>query len=158
MAIYTPTVGIITNIDAAQRNYSIFFDLQSEDQGPVRILLPANAYVLNLHPFQVGDRATFFYPNGAPAPLIYPPQYTTAVAAYTPHGVTATLDVFDNNFINNDHTLILTPSMTTPVTLPNGQSFTGDTSGNLILATYTNTTRSIPARAIPEQMVVFPTM
>lgn len=155
MALYTPTVGIITNIDYAQQNYSILFDLQSEDQGNVRILLPANTYVLNLHPFQIGDRATFFYSTTAPVPLIYPPQYRAVAAAYTPHGVTATLDVFNRNLTNSDNTLTLTPTWNTPVTLPNGQTFVGNAGGNLILATYTATTRSIPAQAVPEQMVVF---
>lgn len=161
MAFYTPTAGIITNIDyfsvdsSQSAGCTVLISLQSEDQGMIDIQLPSNVYVLNLHPFQVGDRATFFYSSSAPVPMIYPPRYRAVAAAYTPHGVTAVLDTFDSQLTNSDHTLTLTPGRTTPVTLPNGQTFAGNAGGKLILATYTASTRSIPAQAVPEQMVVF---
>ena len=161
MTLYAPLVGIITNIEYQNESYSgrlgcdILFTVQSEGQGTVNVLLPSNAYVLNLHTFQIGDRATFFYSPDAPMPLIYPPRYTAAAAANTPHGVTAVLDVFNSNLTDSDNTLTLTPSWNTPVILPNGQGFAGNPGGNLLLATYTASTRSIPAQAVPEQIVVF---
>ena len=124
-------------------------------QGQIQVSLPANAYVLNLHQFRIGDRATFFYSTNAPMPLIYPPRYQAVAAAYTPHGTTAALDVFNEMLTNSDGTLTLTPTWNTPVTLPNGQSYANDPGGHLLLATYSATTRSIPAQAIPEQVVVF---
>ena len=63
---YTPTAGIITAIEYqgdgafGGSDCTLLLTVQSEDQGLVHILLPPGAYVLNLHPFQVGDRATFF--------------------------------------------------------------------------------------------------
>lgn len=161
MALYAPLVGTITNIEYQNENYSgrfgcdILFTVQAEDQGTVNVLLPSNAYVLNLHTFQIGDRATFFYSPDAPMPLIYPPRYTAAAAANTPHGVTAVLDFFNMTLTDSDNTLTLTPSWNTPVTLPNGQGFAGNPGGNLLMATYTASTRSIPAQAAPEQIVVF---
>lgn len=161
MAYYIPVTGIITGIEYLEEgNFrssgcTILFTLQGEDQGTVHITLPASAYVLNLHPFQIGDRATFFYAADAPVPLIYPPRYRAVAAANTPHGVTAVLDSFDTALTNADRTLTLTPSWNTPITLPNGQTFGAAPGGNLILATYTAATRSIPAQAVPEQMVVF---
>ncbi|MBQ7796804.1 MAG: hypothetical protein IJ374_09635 [Lachnospiraceae bacterium] len=162
MALYTPVVGIITEIDHQTGNFNqtpgcnILYTLQTEgQQGIINFMLQPNAYVLNLHPFQIGDRATFFYDPNTPVPLIYPPRYQAIAAAYTPHGVTAVLDVFQSNLVNSDNTLMLTPMWNTPVTLPNGQPFTENAGGNLLLATYTATTRSIPARTTPEQIVVF---
>ena len=96
---YTPTAGIITAIEYqgdgafGGSDCTLLLTVQSEDQGLVHILLPPGAYVLNLHPFQVGDRATFFYSLGAPMPLVFPPRYRAVAAAYTPQGVTAVLDV-----------------------------------------------------------------
>ena len=164
MAAYAPLVGIITNIDYQTGNFArsgagctLMFTIQAEapEQGQVNVILPSNAYVLNLHPFQVGDRATFFYNANAPMPLIFPPQYTAIAAANTSHGMTAVLETFNRNLVNSDNSLRLTPQWNTPVTLPNGQAFTDVVSGHLILATYTASTRSIPAQATPEQMVVF---
>ncbi len=155
MALYTSTTGIITNMEYQTDGCSILFTITSEEQGQINILLPANAYVLNMHPFQLGERATFFYAANAPVTLIYPPRYTATAAAYTPHGMTAVLEMFNTNLTNQENTLTLTPTWNTPITLPNGQTFAGTPGGNLLLATYTASTRSIPAQAIPEQVVVF---
>ena len=111
--------------------------------------------MLNLPPFQVGDRAKFFYSLGAPMPLVFPPRYRAVAAAYTPQGVTAVLDVFDGRLLNSEGTLLLKPSWATPVTLPNGQIFMWNPGNRLILATYSAPTRSFPAQTVPEQMVVF---
>ncbi len=178
---YTAIRGTITQIETAEQNRStqvaasghsrptggtvIFSSLpcttvitlqaESQDQGPVHILLPSTAYVLGLHPFQVGDRATFFYESAAPMPLIYPPRYTAAAGALTPYGTTAVLEYFCEALVNDANTLQLTPAWNTPVTLPNGQTFAGNLGGNLLLATYTASTKSLPAQAMPEQIVVF---
>ncbi len=162
MAAYTPVVGIITNIEYLDGNTNqsgdctLLFTLEGENPaGAFQVQLPANAYVLNLHPFQIGDRATFFYDPNAPMVLIYPPRYTAVAGAYTPHGTTAILDVFQNNLVNSDNSLILNMAWNTPVTLANGQPFRGNLSNRLLLALYGMTTRSIPAQTTPEQVVVF---
>lgn len=161
MSYYTPTVGIITNIsfqdaaNTASSGCSLMVSIDSEDQGPVNLVLPSNIYVLNARPFQIGDRATFFYDTQAPVPLIYPPQYRAVAAAYTPSGTNAYLDVFDPMLTNSDNSLTLNISRNTPVFLPNGQNFHGDLTDKLLLVIYGPTTRSIPAQTSPEQVIVF---
>lgn len=162
MALYTPVVGIITNIEYLTANAgqtgdcTLLFTLEGENPaGPFQVQLPANAYVLNMHPFQIGDRATFFYDANAPMILIYPPRYTAVAGAYTPHGTSAMLDVFQNNLLNSDNTLMLNMAWNTPLTLANGQPFSGNPAGHLLLVYYSMTTRSIPAQTTPEQVVVF---
>lgn len=181
MAFYTPLTGIITNIEAlADNTCSLLYTLEGENPaGPFQVLLPANAYILNLHPFQIGDRATFFYASDAPMVLIYPPRYTAIAGAYTPHGTSAMLDGFQKNpenavesslngqsgssagdslegsVVNADNTLILNLAWNTPVILLNGQPFAGSLADKLLLVSYSFTTRSIPAQTTPEQIVVF---
>lgn len=162
MAIYTPVTGIITNIEylnGTERQTdgcTILYTFEGENpSGAFQVQLPANAYVLNLHPFQVGDRATFFYDPNAPMVLIYPPRYTAVAGAYTPHGTSAVLDQFRNSLVNTDNSLMLNLAWNTPVTLANGQPFKGNLNGHLLLALYGATTRSIPAQTTPEQVVVF---
>ncbi len=162
MAAFTPVVGIITNIEYLTgtgnpvNDCTILFTLEGENpSGAFQVQLPANAYVLNLHPFQVGDRATFFYDPNAPMVLIYPPRYTAVAGANTPHGTTAVLDMFQNGLVNTDNSLKLNVAWNTPVTLANGQPFKGNLNGHLLLALYGMSTRSIPAQSTPEQVVVF---
>ena len=162
MALYMPVVGIITNIEYLSGgenqdpSCTLLLTMEGENPaGPFQVQLPANAYVLNLHPFQIGDRATFFYDVNAPMVLIYPPRYTAISGAYTPHGTSAVLDVFQGNLVNSDNTLMLNIAWNTPVTLLNGQPYTGSLENKLLLVSYSMTTRSIPAQTTPEQVVVF---
>lgn len=158
---YTPTAGIITAIEYqgdgafGGSDCTLLLTVQSEDQGLVHILLPPGAYVLNLHPFQVGDRATFFYSLGAPMPLVFPPRYRAVAAAYTPQGVTAVLDVFDGRLLNSEGTAFAEAVLGHSGDASQRQIFMGNPGNRLILATYSATTRSFPAQTVPEQMVVF---
>ena len=162
MAAFTPVTGIIANIEYLRgtgnpiNDCTILYTLEGENpSGAFQVQLPANAYILNLHPFQVGDRATFFYDPNAPMVLSYPPRYTAVAGAYTPHGTTAMLDLFHDDLTTSDRSLKLNLAWNTPITLPNGQLFKGDLVHHLLLVLYSMTTRSIPAQTTPEQIVVF---
>ena len=162
MFYYTPVTGIISNIEYLDGvgnqsgDCTILFTLEGENPaGTFQVQLPANAYVLNLHPFQLGDRATFFYDSNAPMVLIYPPRYTAVAGVHTPHGTSAMLDMFQNDLVTTDNSLKLNVAWNTPITLANGQPFKGDLNGHLLLVLYGMTTRSIPAQTTPEQVVVF---
>ena len=162
MALYTPVVGIITNIESFSSSgnpasdCTILYTLEGENPaGTFQVQLPANAYVMNLHPFQIGDRATFFFDTNAPMVLIYPPRYTAIAGAYTPQGTSAMLDVFQNDMTTADHSLKLNLAWNTPITLLNGQPYNGELKDKLLLVHYSMTTRSIPPQTTPEQVVVF---
>ena len=161
MALYTSVIGIITNIEYVNNNdhsdmCSILYTLEGENPaGIFQVQLSANAYVLNLHPFQLGDRATFFYDPNAPMVLSYPPRYTAVAGAYTPHGTSAMLDLFHDDLTTSDRSLKLNLAQNTPITLPNGQPFKGSLEHRLLLVFYGMTTRSIPPQTTPEQVIVF---
>jgi len=158
---YASVIGTITNIEHINDNMqtggcTIRYTMDGEYPfGPFQVQLSPNAFVLNQHLLQVGDRATFFFDKNAPMVLIYPPRYDAIAAAYTPYGTSAMLDVFQNHLVNSDNTLKLNLAGDTPVTLPNGQPFFGDPNGHLLLVLYSMTTRSIPAQTTPDQVAVF---
>ena len=158
---YTAVIGTITNIEYITNNAqtggcTILNTLEGENpSGPFQVQLSPNVFVMNLHPFQVGDRVTFFFDKNAPMVLSYPPRYNAIAAAYTPYGTSAMLDIFQNHLVNTENTLKLNLAGDTPVTLQNGQPFFGDINGYLLLVLYSMTTRSIPAQTTPDQVVVF---
>ncbi|MBR5267423.1 MAG: hypothetical protein IKU20_04425 [Lachnospiraceae bacterium] len=162
MSAYFPVIGIISNIEYIGGNETnsatctLLFTIDGESPaGVFQVQLPANAYVLNLHPFQLGDRVTFFYDPNAPMVLIYPPRYTAVAGAYTPHGTSAMLDQFHDDLTTSDRSLKLNLAQNTPITLPNGQPFKGSLEHRLLLVFYGMTTRSIPPQTTPEQVIVF---
>ncbi len=165
MSQYTPTTGIITQIDwqtsdPAQLGCSLMVSFRSMDQGDIHMIVNGSTYVVDNRQLKVGDQVTFFYSLYAPVPLIYPPQYQAVAAVHTPSGQYATLDVFhqipyNSQLTNPDDTLRLNLSAATYRMLPNGQPFGGALSGKLLLVLYGATTRSIPAQTTPDRIIVF---
>ena len=159
MAYYSHAIGIITNIEhinTPSDDCTLLFTLEGEHpSGPFQIQINAHTYVMNLHPFQVGDRATFFYDPNAPMVLSYPPRYTATAGVYTPPGTSAMMDVFGDQMTTADRSLQLNLDWNTPITTANGQPFTGNPESHLLLVYYSMTTRSIPPQTAPEQVVVF---
>lgn len=158
MDSYASLTGVITGItpEGSGSNYgcSQLISLQT-DQGPANAVLGPAAYVLNSYPLSAGQTVTIFYDAGAPMPLIYPPQYQALAAAPLRSGQTAVLDYFDENLENTAHTLRLSLSASTVAVTPNGQYFAGPLENRPLLAVYSASTKSIPAMAYPEQLVVF---
>ena len=161
MAYYTPTVGVITQIDTQTTGNTrtsgctLFISVVTEDQGPVNILLPSTAYVLNGRPLQVGDRVTFFYDSQAPVPLIYPPQYQAAFIARTEPGENVMVAYFNERLLSSENPLQLNISPNTRVTTANGQRYVCGIGNNLLMVYYSATTRSIPPQTTPERIIVF---
>ena len=134
---------------------SMAMTLETGDGQTVYIRIDGSTYVLGQTPLRQGDRITAFYDSTAPMPFIYPPQYRILVIARLEEGQTAALDYFDQSLLNSQGTLQLRLSGSTRVLLPNGQYFLGIPGGQYLLAIYTSATRSLPAQAVPQQIVVF---
>ena len=152
----TGSVSSIRNLAQEGRSHmcSFLIELDTHD-GPVSLLLTSNTYVYDCHSLEQGDLITAFYDPNAPVPLIYPPRYTALAIVETKIGTTAVLDVFDENLLNPDGTLQLTPQPDTDIVTPNGQKLGQIPGGSLLLALYTASTKSVPALAVPEEVVVF---
>lgn len=133
---------------------SFLLDIQSAD-GPVSLLLTSSTYVYDCECLENGDSITAFYDPNAPVPLIYPPRYTALVIVKTENGTQAALDVFDETLTNSDGTLRLNPDQHTDITTPNGQKIHGSLGGHMLLVLFSASTKSIPALAVPKDIVVF---
>ncbi len=165
MSQYAPITGRILQIDGQSAGYEqagcgMTLMIDTMDQGIVNMNLDGSTYVLHNRRLNAGDFVTCFYSLFAPVPLIFPPVYRAVAIAHTDEGGHAVLDVFTQSYqgghlINSDHSLVLNVSGRTSRILPNGQFFGGSLSGKLLLATYGATTRSIPAQATPDVVVVF---
>lgn len=159
MNSFPSVTGVITAIHSPADNRSndlcsFLLDIQSAD-GPVSLLLTSSTYVYDCQHLKTGDSITAFYDPGAPVPLIYPPRYTALVIVRIENGLQAALDVFDETLTNSDGTLRLNPDKHTDTITPNGQKIQGSPGGHMLLVLFSSSTKSIPALAVPEDIVVF---
>ena len=153
--------GVVTSIlpmqsaSSLQFGCGLMFEIQNRNRERFQVVVSPDTYVYNQEPLRQGDPILAFYDSMAPMPLIYPPQYRAVAVVKNRDGQQAALDYFNTDLTNTDRTLQLTPSSFTSVALQNGQQFTGSLANRLLLALYTVTTRSIPARTTPSHIVVF---
>ncbi|MCI9635644.1 MAG: hypothetical protein HFG77_04480 [Hungatella sp.] len=156
---YSPIEGVVTSIAPLQSGSRpgcvLLLYVQTDYQETFQILVDTSTYVLDQKPVRRGDPVIVFYDITAPVPLIYPPQYKAVAMLVRACNEFAMLDYFDQNLRNSENTLILNPSGSTTVQLPNGQYYQGTLGNQYMLVLYTTNTRSIPAQTTPVRIIVF---
>ncbi len=108
-----------------------------------------------------GAELTVFYDTRKPAIMIYPPQYPAEVIVPATDGASSwKVDQFTTSkegaegLLSLDKMLLIRPSDQTKITLEDGTPFTGDLSDRSLAVKYGISTKSIPAQAAPEEIVV----
>jgi hypothetical protein len=150
--------GIIIAIDnllTANEEMSCYklISVQKTDGEIANFVAAPETYFVGHVMVRLGDMITGFYDANAPVPLIYPPQYKAVVMVRAVTYQNVKVDYFDENLVSSDGMLKLNPAPTTQILLQNGQVFTGNPANRYLVVVYGPTTRSVPAQAIPEQIV-----
>lgn len=132
----------------------LFVSLEDLEGNMVNFVLSPSTYVVDFETLSVGMLCTFWYAMDAPAPLIYPPQYSAVAAAQEKNGRMVSVGYFNSSLVNEDQTLQLNLDGRVDVRTTNNQYFQGSPSNHNLVVTYGNSTRSIPAQTTPIKVVV----
>lgn len=159
MSKYLSMTGVVSQIlpgsgDGAEEGCSLTLTLQTYYQGTVLFSFTGDTYVADNETIYPGDQITAFYNGELPVELSYPPSYCAVLLAKSA-GRQFYLGEFDSNLLSADGSLQLSVSPDTKIVLPNGQTFTGIIAGRTVLAEYQASTRSVPAQAVPNRLIVF---
>lgn len=150
---FLPVFGIIRSIEPMLNCCNLMVSILTQN-GVVNMIVTPETYVVNNIRLRTGMQIFAFYDGNAPAPLIFPPQFNAIVIGRAVRGRNVTLDFFDENLENSDHSLRLIPSAQTHISTSNGQMFSCGLENNLLLVYYDVTTRSIPAQTTPREIIV----
>ncbi len=129
--------------------------VEGDDETYVNFMVTPATFVLDYEQLKVGMTATFYYRGDAPAPLIFPPQFSAVVVVLEQEGRFGYVGNFDNELISSDASLQLNVGDEVEVVTTNNQKFLGNLANKDLVVSYTNFTRSIPAQTTPEKIVVF---
>ncbi len=132
----------------------IFVTVEDQDGNTVNFTMGTATYVVDFDTLSVGMTCTFWYELDAPAPLIYPPQYSAVVAAQEKRERMVDVDYYDAGLLNEAHTLQVNLDGSVEVRTTNNQLFQGSPGGHNLVVIYDSSTRSIPAQTTPKQIVV----
>lgn len=150
---YMPVTGIILNISRGSDCCSQMMSLRTEN-GIVNFAVGKDTLVIDDRQLRQGMRVTAFYDSSLPVPMIFPPQYRAQLVAVLGRNEQVKLDYFDRGLLSGDRSLQLNIGRNTTVRTVNGQSFSCDPGGRVLLVYYTATTRSMPPQAVPEKVIV----
>lgn len=152
---YIGITGIIERMSSMRNDCcNQIITLRTMD-GIINFVLSPGTYVVDNTPLRTGMRITAFYDSSLPIPLIYPPQYQAAFIGRTEPSENIMIAWFDRSLLSEENQLKLNIGSRTRVTTANGQRFTCDIGGNLLIIYYGATTRSIPAQTTPDRVIVF---
>lgn len=157
---YISFAGRIKSIEpvgyGSQQAYGcmMLMGVEGENDTYVNFMVTPATYVLDYVQLQVGMSATFYYRADAPAPLIFPPQFSAVVIVPEQEGRFVYVGNFDEELISADASLQLNMEETVEAVTTNNQKFLGNPANKDLVVSYTNSTRSIPAQTTPEKVVV----
>lgn len=134
-------------------DYCVFVTVEDSKGDITNFAMSKDTYVVDFETLAIGMDCTFWYPFDAPAPLIFPPRYSAAVAAVNKDGRNIKVDCFDDNFVSAGRDLQIHIEGVEVLTT-NNQVYYGCPAGRNLVVFYENTTRSIPAQTTPDRVIV----
>ena len=132
----------------------IFTTLEDEDGNTVNFVIVPSTFVVDWETLSVGMKCTFWYKADAPAPLIFPPQYTAVVVAQEKNGRMVDVAYYNTSLMNENQTLQLNIDGTVDIRTVNNQYYQGSPANHNLVVIYESSTRSIPAQTTPKMIVV----
>lgn len=150
---FVPVIGIILNISRGNDCCSQMISLRTEN-GIVNFVVNEETLVIDNRQLRQGMRVAAFYDRSLPVPLIFPPQYRAQIITALDRNEQVMLNRFNRNLLAVDRSLQLNLSDNTVVRTENGQNFTCNPGGRILLVYYSVTTRSIPPQTTPRRIIV----
>ena len=143
---YTKFTGTIIDI---KEGPSKLIYVQSKDGPKNEFAINPSTYVDKLAKIEIGSTVTCFYDANDNTPL---PYWRAAIAITDTPGVF--LSKFDDNLLNAEKDLKITPDKNTEITLRNGDKYTGDITNKTLLVFSLIVAQSYPAQTTPTRIVV----
>ncbi len=136
-----------------QEDYKLLA-VENQKGDKANIIITKDTYIINNGEIAVGSIVSGYYDANAPRIMIYPPQYYAEVLVIESQEQNVKVDIFDSDLVSSDHSLKVNISEETEVVLQDGKAYKGELAGHKLAVIYSSSTKSIPAQAVPSQVIV----
>lgn len=154
MPTFVPVTGIIQNISPMNNDCCNSMISIRNENGITNFVLSPATYVVQETQLRLGMRVTIFYDSNLPVPAIFPPQYQAVFITRLQPNETVFAGYFNDELVAEDNSLRLNIARTTEILTSNGQRFSCELGGHLLIVYYRNTTFSIPPQTTPRRIIV----
>lgn len=123
-------------------------------EGITGFTVDSSTYVIQEARLRVGMQVTAFYDAAAAIPQIYPPQYQAIIIGRRNSNETIYAGYFNDDLIAEDQSLRLNIAPSTEILTSNGQRYTCNLGGQLLIVYYSVATLSLPPQTTPRRIIV----
>lgn len=149
-----PINGIVQNVSAANDDCCQQRVTIRNSQGVYNFIVDADTYVIGSIRLRPGMSVAAFYDANVAIPLIYPPQYQAVIIGRRNPGENIYAGYFSEDLVAEDQALELNITSATEIATANGQHFSCNPGGHMLIVYYTATTRSLPPQTTPRKVIV----
>ncbi len=149
-----PVSGIIQSITPISQDCCSWKVSIVNNNGITNFVVGPVTYVIQDVQLRPGMQVTAFYDSNLAIPLIYPPEYQAVIIGRKNANETIYAGYFDDNLLAEDQSLKLNVARNTEIITSNGQRFTCNLGGQLLIVYYSITTMSIPPQTTPRRIIV----
>lgn len=152
----TGTVAAIT--EYADRT---IYSLEKDGQPVANITVDSSTYIEGSQDIKKGDVIEAFYDTSLPMLMIYPPQMTAVIITVNfPADKSIKVDRFKTDpsyegYLSSDEMLLINFVKGSELVWQDGTKYNGDVNDCNMAVIYTASTKSIPAKANPEKIILF---
>lgn len=150
---YEQVIGVIQSIVPGDSCCTQMISVMTED-GMINFHVSADTMIIDNVRLRRGMRIAAYYDRNLPTPAIFPPQYHAQLITVLRQNQQVMLSYFDDSLLAEGGELQLNIGSATRMFTGNGQTFTCNPGGNVLLVYYTMTTRSIPPQTTPQRIIV----
>ncbi|WP_049762343.1 hypothetical protein [Lachnoclostridium phytofermentans] len=156
-AIYGTITSVDTIYSRTKKECIEYYDIEvnAKFNGIVHFILSANTFFVDCFYGVKGVKVVGFFDPSLPIPLIYPPRYQIRVIALDLPSRFVKADFFDCLLVSQDNQLEL--EITNNAYIINedkGTPYCGNISNKYMVALYSSSTKSIPAKTQPNVIIV----
>lgn len=149
-----PVSGIIQRIAPISQDCCSWKVSIVNNNGITNFIVSPATYVIQDVQLRPGMQVTAFYDSNLAIPLIYPPEYQAVIIGRKNSNETIYAGYFDDNLVAEDQSLKLNVARNTEIITSNGQRFTCNLGGQLLIVYYSISTMSIPPQTTPRRIIV----
>lgn len=149
-----PVSGIIQRITPISQDCCSWKVSIVNNNGMTNFVVSPATYVIQDVQLRPGMQVTAFYDSNLAIPLIYPPEYQAVIIGRKNANETIYAGYFDDNLVAEDQSLKLNVARNTEIITSNGQRFTCNLGGQLLIVYYSISTMSIPPQTTPRRIIV----
>lgn len=154
LGYYVSLTGSVEAVEALEQKQKEISITTSQGGEAVIVISPSDTFVVNAEELEVGAELFIFVKSDKPMTMQYPARYQADIVVVNPETMMVKADMFDENLLSQDGSMIVRVSEETEIVDMDGTAFTSDLADKQLVVFYNISAESYPEQALAEKIIV----